>query len=140
MVHVQTLEFFEFAEAGTVGGLEAEVVALVALGILAGVGVGEGVLAGGIGEEGVLELEDAVHIPGGDEDALEGEVLEEAGGIEGVEEFVAHGVEQGLVGLGDDRLVGGEAVTGGVAGRGSLACGRTRSGVHTHDKFSPVVK
>ena len=80
---MEALEAFQFAEVGAVGAFEAGVVALVERGLLFGVGIAEGVLAEGVVEQGVFEFEDALHVPGGDQDPAIGEFLEEAGGGQG---------------------------------------------------------
>jgi hypothetical protein len=103
---LEALEAFQFAQVGAIGAFEAGVVALVERGLLFGVGMVEGVLAEGVFEQGVFEFEDALHVPGGDEDAAVGELLEETGGSEGEAEMSLEGLELGAVGFGDDRLHG----------------------------------
>jgi hypothetical protein len=83
-------------------------------------------------EQGVFEFEDALHVPGGDEDAAVGELLEETGGSEGEAEMSLEGLELGAVGFSDDRVHGGEPVTRGVAGGVGLPFRSFRSGVIRH--------
>ena len=129
---LEALEALEFAEVGAVGAFEAEVIALEEGGLFLGVGVTEGVGAGGGVEELGFEFEAALHVPGGGEEAVEGEVLEVAGGLEGAVEVVAEGVEFGAVLGGDDGMEAGEAVFGGVAGGGSFTFGGVGSGTIRH--------
>ena len=129
---LEALEALHLAEVGAVGAFEAGVVALVERGLLFGVGIAEGVLAEGVFEQGVFEFEDALHVPGGDQDPAVGEFLEEARGGEGEAEMSLKGLELGAVGFGDDRVHGGESMAGGIARRRGLAFGRVRSRLIRH--------
>ena len=129
---LEALEAFELAQVGAIGAFEAGVVALVERGLLFGVGMVEGVLAEGVFEQGVFEFEDALHVPGGDEDAAVGELLEETGGSEGEAEMSLEGLELGAVGFGDDRLHAGEPVTHRVAGGVGLPFRSFRTRVIRH--------
>jgi hypothetical protein len=120
---LEALEAFEFAEVGAIGAFEAEVVALEEGGLFLRLGMAEGVGAVDGFHHEVFEFEAALHVPGGVDEALDGEVLEEADGLEGVEEVFAEGFVFGAVGFGDDRVEVGETMTHGIARRRGLACG-----------------
>jgi hypothetical protein len=133
---LEALEAFEFAEVGAVGALEAEIVALEEGDLFLGVGMGEGVGAADSLHDLVFEFEAALHVPGGVDEALDGEVLEEADGLEGVEELFAECFVLGAVGFGDDRVEIGETMAHGIARRGGLACLACRSMLIRHCKKS----
>ena len=129
---LEALEAFELAEVGAVGALEAEIVALEEGDLFLRLGMAEGVDAGDGFHHQVFQLQAALHIPGGVDEALDGEVLEEADGLEGVEEMFAEGFVFGAVGFGDDRVEVGESVTHGIARRRGLARGRGGSRLIRH--------
>ena len=129
---LEALEAFQFAEVGAVGALEAEVVALEKGDLFLRLGMAEGVRAVDALHDQVFEFEAALHVPGGVDEALDGEVLEEADGLEGVEELFAEGFVLGAVGFGDDRVQVGETMTHGIARRRGLARGRRGSRLIRH--------
>ena len=133
---LEALETFEFAEVGAVGALETEIVALEEGDLFLRLGMAEGVDAGDGFHHQVFQLQAALHIPGGVDEALDGEVLEEADGLEGVEELFAEGFVFGAVGFGDDRMEVGETMAHGIARRGGLACLACRSRLIRHCKKS----
>ena len=129
---LEALEAFEFAEVGAVGALKAEVVALEEGDLLLRLGMGEGVDAVDGFHDQVFEFEAALHVPGGVDEALDGEVLEEADGLEGVEEVFAEGFVFGAVGFGDYGLEVGETMAHGIARRRGFARGRGGSRLIRH--------
>jgi hypothetical protein len=84
----------------------------------------------------VFELEAALHVPGGVDEALDGEVLEEADGLEGVEEVFAEGFVFGAVGFGDDRVEVGEAMRMALRDDAALPVGRGGSRLIRHGEKS----
>jgi hypothetical protein len=133
---LEALEAFQFAQVGAVRALEAEVVALEEGDLFLRVGMAEGVDAVDRFHDQVLQLETALHVPGGVDEALDGEVLEEADGLEGVEELFAEGFVLRAVGIGDDGVEVGETMTHGIARGGGLACLACRSRLIRHCKKS----
>ncbi|MBL8292424.1 MAG: hypothetical protein JNN08_11345 [Bryobacterales bacterium] len=133
---LEALEAFELAEVGAVGALEAEIVALEEGDLFLRLGMAKGVGAADSLHDLVFELEAALHVPGGVDEALDGEVLEEADGLEGVEELFAEGFLFGAVSFGDDRMEVGETMAHGIARRGCLACLACRSRLIRHCKKS----
>ena len=129
---LEALETFEFAEVGAVGALETEIVALEEGDLFLRLGMAEGVDAADSLHDLVFEVEAALHVPGGVDEALDGEVLEEADGLKGVEEVFAERFVFGAVGFGDDRVQVGETMTHGIARRRGLACGRGGSRLIRH--------
>jgi len=133
---LEALETFEFAEVGTVGASEAKIVALEEGDLFLGFGMGEGLDAADSLHDLGFEFEAALHVPGGVDEALDGEVLEEADGLEGVEELFTEGFVFGAVGFGDNRVEVGETVLHGIARRGGLTCLAGRSRLIRHCKKS----
>ena len=78
---LEALEAFQFAEVGAIGAFEAEVVALEEGGLFLRLGMGEGIDAVDGFHDEVFEFEAALHVPGGVDEALDGEVLEETDGL-----------------------------------------------------------
>jgi len=74
--------------------------------------------------------------------ALDGEFLDEAGGLEGAEEFGAEGFVFRAAGGGDDRVEVVEAMAHGVARRGGLPRFRRRSRLiwHCRNPFREIKK
>jgi len=129
---LEALEAFQFAEVGAVGTFEAEVVALEEGDLFLRLGMAERVDAVDGFHDLVFEFEAALHVPGGVDEALDGEVLEEADGLEGVEELFAEGFVFGAVGFSDDRMEVGESVLHGIARRRGFARLACRSRLIRH--------
>jgi hypothetical protein len=129
---LEALEAFQFAEVGAVGAFEAEIVTLEEGDLFLNLRMAEGVGAVGGFHHQVFEFEAALHVPGGVDEALDGEVLEEADGLEGVEELFAEGFVFGAVGFGDDRMEIGQAMAHGIARRRGFARGRGGSRLVRH--------